>query len=150
MSIVNWFLTNPLALVLLSGAVGGLGVAAIAWLYPILKNQEQGYPHEAEIEAALLPYALKAIAIAYKMSEDAMDDIGERMRGLDKKAIADTLYELLPPVIGGIPVGIIKTFVSREKFEELVQKAFDGAMSLYELNQEKFAELYKEWLKDNG
>ena len=149
MNIVNWFLGNPFALVLLSLATGAGLLALGAWVYPILKNKVQGYPGETEIEAALLPYLLKGIIAAYKMSEDAIDLTGERLRGLDKKAIADALYDLLPPTIGGIPVGLIKTLITREKFAELVQGAFDRAMQLYEFNQAAFEKAYQDWLNGN-
>jgi hypothetical protein len=72
-----------------------------------------------------LPYLFQAICVAFKASQEMAAAGEEVLDGVSKNAIADSVYDLLPATIGGVPVGLIKTFVSRERFEELVQTAYD-------------------------
>src|SRR5512136_149495 len=104
----------------------GLGLLLGVIFYPKLKNEKQGYPFENELEAALLPYLFQAICAAFKASQEMAAAGNEALDGLSKKAIADAVYDLLPDKIGGIPVGMIKLLVSRARFEELVQAAYDN------------------------
>ena len=62
----------------LSCGLFALGVV----LYPKLKSQKQGYPFEAEIEAALLPVVFQGICTAYRLSENSMDTIHQRIKGV--------------------------------------------------------------------
>lgn len=41
-----------------------------------------------------------------------------------RKELAERAYDALPSNVGGVPIGILKTFISRDKFVELVEKAF--------------------------
>ena len=106
-------------------AIGVALVALGAWGYPKLKKEKQGYLYEAQIEAMLLPWLFKAIAGAYKLSESASEEIGERLTSLDKRAVADGLYDILPDMIGTIPVGMVKMAIGRERFAVLVGLAFE-------------------------
>ena len=54
-------------------------------LYPKLRTEKQGYPFEAEIEAALLPIIFQGICSAYRLSEKSVDNIHQRMKGVDKR-----------------------------------------------------------------
>jgi len=101
-----------------------------ATLYNWLKFSDQGYPGEKEIEAFLLDqFVLPAILAAYQVSESIIDDGMLRLRGADKKTIAVWLYGQIPNVlrIGGfvVPVGIVRKFVSQERFADLIQQGFD-------------------------
>jgi hypothetical protein len=86
-------------------------------LYPKLKSEKQGYPFEAEIEAALLPIIYDGICSAYRLSEKSVDNIHQRIKGTDKKKIADSIYAMLPDKIGIFEVVLIKRIVTRERFE---------------------------------
>lgn len=119
-------------------------------LYPRLKNERQGYPLEAEIEAALLPVLYRAIIGAYRVSEAAVDKGYERMSGLDKKAIADAFYELLPERIGGIDIGVIKSVVSQERFSEMVEGVFAEFDTFFGVHRQRFDGLVAEWEAKNG
>jgi hypothetical protein len=119
--------------------------ALLVVLYPKLKGETQGYPMEAIVEPLLLPIIYEAICAAYRISEQAMDEIGERVRGLDKKAIADTVYAMLPDEIAGYEITVIKAIVSQERFEQLVQDAFDRFDSFYKTHRDHFDEQFEEW-----
>jgi len=45
--------------------------------------------------------------------------------GVSKNSIADSVYDVLPDYIGKFPIVVVKRFVSRERFAELVQLAYD-------------------------
>jgi hypothetical protein len=119
--------------------------ALLVVLYPKLKGETQGYPMEAIVEPLLLPIIYEAICAAYRISEQAMDEIGERVRGLDKKAIADTVYAMLPDEIAGYEITVIKAVVSQERFEQLVQDAFDRFDRFYKTHRDHFDEQFEEW-----
>ncbi len=112
---------------------------------PILKNQDQGYLGEREIESAVLPFAFQAICGAFKMSERAAEELGETMDGIDKKKIADAAYDLLPASLNGIPVGVIKQFISQEKFAELVEDAYAYFRLYYDAQIAAYNRLFEEW-----
>ena len=125
---------------LLAGSVGLVTGAAL--LYSWFKRKEQGYPNEAIIEAAILPYIQKAILAAYKASEAVMDETGERLHGIDKARLAGLVYAMLPAYlsinVGGYEVRIpIKQMFPQERFEDLVEKVFNDFLVWY---GEKFDE----------
>jgi len=119
--------------------------ALLVVLYPKLKGETQGYPLEAIVEPLLLPIIYEAICAAYRMSEQAMDEIGDRIRGLDKKAIADSVYAMLPDKIGNYDLTVVKAVVSQERFVQLVQDAFNRFDRFYKTHRDHFDEQFEEW-----
>ena len=81
--------------------------------------------HLREIEEALLPLVFEGICSAYRMSEQAVDDVGTRIRGLDKKKIADSMYRMLPDKVGDHDLTLVKNIIPQDRFVVLVQDAFD-------------------------
>jgi hypothetical protein len=138
-----WQVTGVIVGVFLALA-GGASVMVV--VIRKLLASEQGYPGEAQIEEALRKYAGFAIIAAYKLSEVAVDEFKLRLEGLDKKQIADHLYDMLPDhiTIGKfvVPISWVKRFVSKERFAEIVQSVFDEAMD----GVEQLLELYREHL----
>ncbi len=126
---------RELITVAISALITGGLVALLAWAYPKLKNEKQGYYLEDEIEEALLPIAYQAICAAFKISEASARKGGQLLDGLEKKELANMLYEVLPESIGGVPVGQIKKLVSKEQFAEFVEGAYQD-----------FDERYHSWL----
>jgi len=119
--------------------------ALLVVLYPKLKGETQGYPLEAIVEPLLLPIIYEAICAAYRMSEQAMDEIGDRIKGLDKKAVADSVYAMLPDRIGDHDLTVVKAIVSQERFQQLVQDAFDRFDRFYKTHRGHFDEQFEKW-----
>jgi hypothetical protein len=119
-------------------------------LYPKLKQEEQGYPMEARIEAALLPVIFEGICAAYRMSEKGVDELHQRIQGADKKKIADSIYRMLPDQVGDYDLSLIKNLVSEERFQQLVQDAFDRFDRFFIEHQAHFDELFEEWKGENA
>lgn len=119
-------------------------------LYPKLKTERQGYPFEAEIEAALLPVIFQGICSAYRLSEKSVDDIHQRLKGADKKKIADSMYAMLPDKIGIFEVVLVKRIVSQERFEQLVQNVFDSSDRFFVEHQSRFDQLFERWKAANA
>jgi len=119
--------------------------ALLVVLYPKLKGETQGYPLEAIVEPLLLPIIYEAICAAYRMSEQAMDEIGDRIKGLDKKAVADSVYAMLPDRIGDHDLTVVKAVVSQERFQQLVQDAFDRFDRFYKTHRGHFDEQFEGW-----
>jgi len=117
-------------------------------LYPKLKTEKQGYPFEAEIEAALLPIIFEGICAAYRLSEKGVDEVQERIRGTDKKAIAASIYRMLPDKIGNFDLMLVKRIVTQERFVELVQNAFDSFDKFFVQHRAHFDELFEEWKRE--
>src|SRR6266487_3227126 len=129
----------------ISSGLFALGVV----LYPKLRTEKQGYPFEAEIEAALLPLVFQGICAAYRLSENSMDNIHQRIKGTDKKKIADSIYAMLPEKIGIFEVVLVKRIVSRDRFEQLVQDTFDRSDRFFVEHQTHFDDLFEEWKAAN-
>jgi hypothetical protein len=118
-------------------------------LYPKLKTEEQGYPLEAAIEAALVPLIYEGICAAYRMSEKGVDELRERIKGADKKKIADSIYPMLPDKVGDYDLTLVKHIITQERFEQLVQDAFDRFDRFFVEHQGHFDELFEKWKVDN-
>jgi hypothetical protein len=133
-------------LALLIGIALSSGIfALLVYFYPKLKTERQGYPLEAKIEAALLPLIFEGICSAYRLSEQAVDELGARIRGLDKKKIADSMYRMLPDRVGDHDLTLVKNIITRERFETLVQDAFDRFDRFYVEHEQHFDELFQAW-----
>jgi hypothetical protein len=129
-----------------SSGLFALGVA----FYPKLRAERQGYPLEAAIEAALLPFIYDGICAAYRLSEQGVDDIHQRIRGADKKPIADSVYRMLPDRVGGYDLALVKHTISEERFEQLVQDGFDRFDRFFVEHRAHFDDLFEEWKRENA
>ena len=114
-------------------------------LYPKLKNEKQGYPFEVAIESALLPLIFEGLCAAYRLSEKGVDDIHRRIQGADKKKIAITIYRMLPEKVGPFELALVKRVVTQERFETLVQNAFDNFDCFFIEHQKHFDDLFEQW-----
>lgn len=140
---------DALVMLLVGIAVTSALFAVGIILYPKLKSEKQGYPFEAAIEAALLPLIFKGVCAAYRLSEKGIDDIQLRIKGADKKRIADTMYRMMPEKIGQFEISLIKRVVSQERFEALVQDVFDNFDAFYVEHQKHFDDLFEKWKGEN-
>lgn len=129
-----------------ASALFALGIV----LYPKLRSEKQGYPFEAAIEAALLPLIFKGVCAAYRLSEKGADEIQLRIKGVDKKKIADTVYRMMPEKIGQFEIELVKRVVNRERFEALVQNVFDNFDSFFVEHQKHFDDLFEKWKNENA
>jgi hypothetical protein len=137
-------------IMLLVGIAVSCGLIALGVvLYPKLRNERQGYPFEAQIEAALLPAILQAICVAYRMSEKGMDECRKRLNGLDKQNIAIKVYAMLPERIGTFDLTLIKRVVPQERFNQLVQNAFDDFDRFFVEHESHFDDLFEQWKATN-
>jgi hypothetical protein len=128
-----------------SSGLFALGVV----LYPKLKSEQQGYPMEAAIEAALLPLIFEGICAAYRVSERSVDELRQRIEGADKKQIADSIYRMLPDQVGGYDLSLVKHAVSQERFQQLVQDAFNRFDRFFVEHQAHFDDLFEQWKAEN-
>lgn len=139
---------QQIVILLVGLLVGAGGVALGVWALPRLRNEEQGYPLEVQIEQALLPLAFQGICTAYRLSEWAMDRLETRWSGVDKKRVADALYDLMPDNVAGFPLEIIKAFVTRERFSEIVQAAFARFDRDFVAFQGLYEQTFNEWREE--
>jgi hypothetical protein len=68
---------------------------------------------------------------------------------VSKAAVADCLYDLLPNVIGGIPVGIVKTWVSRAQFSNMVEGVYLEFDNNYHAWLENMDKAFEGWKQAN-
>jgi hypothetical protein len=141
---------QQLILVLAGIAISAGAFALGVWGYPKLKQEKQGYPLEAEVEAALLPVIYDGICAAYRVSEIGMDEVQRRLSGLDKKQVADSIYRMLPDEIGGYDLTLIKRLVPPERFEQLVQDGFDRFDRFFVEHRAHFDQLFEQWKAEQG
>lgn len=140
---------QQLILVLAGIAISAGAFALGVWGYPKLKKEEQRYPLEAEVEAALLPVIYDGICAAYRVSEIGMDEVQRRLSGLDKKQVADSIYRMLPDELGGYDLSLIKRLVPPERFEQLVQDGFDRFDRFFVEHRAHFDQLFEAWKEAN-
>ena len=127
-------------------AVGVLAVLFVA--YQQLQKNSSGAV-EAAVKAALQPILFQAIMSAYRLSEQSVDQGFERLKGLDKKQIADSVYDNLPPKIGNYDTAVVKQFVSKEQFAQLTQGVFEQFNQYYLQNREHFEAEFQKWAQAN-
>jgi hypothetical protein len=138
-------------IMLLVGIAVSSGLFAVGVvLYPKLKSEQQGYPYETAIESALMPIIFQGICAAYRLSEKGVDEVRERIRGADKKEIADSIYALLPDRVGDFDLALVKGSVTPERFAQLVQDAFDRFDRFFVEHQAHFDELFEQWKADQA
>ena len=63
--------------------------------------------------------------------------------------MADSIYSMLPDKIGDHDLTLVKAVVTPERFEQLVQDAFDRFDRFFMEHQTHFDRLFEEWLKEN-
>lgn len=136
---------NAWVMLLVGVAVASALFAVGVVVYPKLKSEKQNYPLEAQIEAALLPLIFNGICSAYRLSEKGVDEIHCRLKNLDKKNIAKTVYRMLPDKIGSFELNVVKNVVSQERFEVLVQNTFDSFDRFFVEHQTHFDDLFEKW-----
>lgn len=136
----------PLIFLFVGVAVSAAIFALFSYFYPKLAETESNVDTiQKQIERALLPMLYYGIAAAYRTAERAAHDGYRPFTGEDKKAIADGIYDLLPPQVGRLDVNAVKDLISREQFEQMIQDAFNGFDSFYKENQVHFDGEYEVW-----
>ena len=71
--------------------------------------------------------------------------ISTRIQGVDKKKIADSIYRMLPEKVGQFELALVKRVVTQERFETLVQNAFDDFDRFFVEHQKHFDDLFEQW-----
>ncbi|HSB00777.1 MAG TPA: hypothetical protein VLE49_09010, partial [Anaerolineales bacterium] len=104
---------NALVMLLVGVAVASALFAVGVVVYPKLKSQKQNYPFEAEIEAALLPLIFNGLCAAYRLSEKGVDEMHCRIKGMDKKNMAKSVYRMLPDKVGSFELSLVKNVVTQ-------------------------------------
>ena len=99
---------NAFVMLMVGVAIASALFAVGVVVYPKLKSQRQNYPFEAEIEAALLPLIFNGLCAAYRLSEKGVDELHLRIKGMDKKNIALTVYRMLPQKVGEFDLSLVK------------------------------------------
>lgn len=106
-------------------------VAVVFFLFLTWLRRRVTNPALQAIIDALLPLAQQAVYGAETLALKMLQSGQSALEGADKKKIADAFYAALPEtlMIGGrpVPIGRIKTIISKEKWAELVQRAYEEA-----------------------
>ena len=142
-------MTSNELLMLLAGIAVSCGVFALLLVvYPRIRA---GSPNliVASVEAALQPVILQAIMAAYRLSEKTVDQGFARPKGADKKALADSVYRLLPDRIGEYDIAFVKSLVRPERFSVLVQNAFDRFDQFYIIHHGHFDAAFQQYIEQN-
>lgn len=88
---------------------------------------------------ALQPFVWQAILAGERAVLWGFQEVDAKLTGMDKKQVADAIYNLLPDsvLVGGrlMPIGLVKTLITREAFEELVKQVYDQADAFIERNK---------------
>jgi hypothetical protein len=140
--------TNEL-MMLLAGIAVSCGVFALLLvIYPRLKAGSSNVV-VAAVEAALQPLIFQAIMASYRLSEKNVDQGYDRLKGADKKALADSVYKLLPDRISEYDITFVKSLITKERFQDLVQNCFDQFDQFYVRNHSHFDDQFQQWVTAN-
>jgi hypothetical protein len=82
-------------------------------------------------------------------SENSIDTVRQRIKGAEKKKIADSIYPMLPNKVGRFEVILVKHIVPQERFEQLVQDTFDRSDRFFIEHQKHFDDLFEKWKADD-
>jgi hypothetical protein len=73
--------------------------------------------------------------------------LNARLEGMDKKLVADSVYNLLPPLIKvwgfTVPIAWVKTLVTQEKFEQWVHDRYEQVHAFILANEAYLASQIK-------
>jgi len=136
-------MSNEVLTLLVGIAVGSGIFAALMVIYPKLGTGQ--LLKQAAVESALKPLVFQAIIAAYKLSEENVDAGLQRLKGTDKKKIADSLYARLPDKIGNYDLSLVKIVITKERFRDLVQQYYDEFMVFYEQHHDQFQQEFEKW-----
>jgi hypothetical protein len=80
-----------------------------------------------------------------------LKEVGEDpiVKGADKKQIANSIYRMLPDKVGDYDLSLVKHLITPERFEQLVQDAFDRFDRFFVEHQTHFDDLFEKWQADN-
>jgi hypothetical protein len=92
------------------------------------------------VRGELDDFARSTVGAVYRVGIHAADALADEsiawLKGSAgiayRRHLAELAYDSLPSTIRGIPVGLVKSFVSRERWCELVEDAFQSAVSIAE------------------
>ncbi len=142
-------MTSNELLMLLAGIAVSCGVFALLLvIYPRVRAGSNSVVI-ASVESALQPFIFDAIMAAYRLSEKAVDQGYKRVRGADKKTLADSTYTLLPDRVGEYDSAVVKSFVTQERFGVLVQNAFDRFDQFYVIHHAYFDDEFQKHIAQN-
>lgn len=121
----------PIAILVGLGLGGLLILGGVLWLS--LTRSKTNNPTLDAVISAVTPYVYRGILAGEYAVQWAEDAAIAQIDAADKKAVADSLYSLLPDtlMIPGfpfpLPASVLKRIVTQEIFEKLVKDAFDSA-----------------------
>ncbi len=119
----------------------GIGLILILGLFIMSLNavRPTAKPTVQHVIDALTGYAYKGVIAGETYALQAEQQLGVQLEGMDKKTIADQIYDTLPNflMVGPIPlpIGTVKTLVSRSMFEELVENVYQDTQAFLSQNE---------------
>lgn len=99
-----------------------LGLVAL-----LVQGRLNGFAHETV--AAVYRVAIRA---ASTLQDEGLEWLRSDAGIEYRRHLAEAAYDALPPTIRGIPVGLVKTLITRERWVALVESAFQEAVVLAE------------------
>lgn len=136
---------------ILAALIGGavlIVLGVVVW--PRLRKKDLGLPHEEEIEAVLDRVIFYAVCAAYKMSEWSLFEVGSRLRGVDKKAIADATYDLLLAEPESFFAKVITQKYTRSEFSRMIEDRFDDFLIYFEKMHQGYIDAFEKWRTAGG
>jgi len=92
-----------------------------------------------------------AIMAAFRAEQKAASEFGAWLKGVEKKRIADSVYDLFTKRYATTAIGkFLLDSVSRETFAEWVQDAYDNFVNWYDGNKEHFEQMIQDFAEANA
>lgn len=135
MSVIDVAVAIAIGCVLILLGIALFHIVQAARASAVTNNQ----PGISDVLDALTPYIYRAILAGERATLWGLDQVDASIHGADKKAVADSVYALLPDMVmvGSfpLPLSTIKAFVPRETFEARVKDLYDQADAFIQRNE---------------
>lgn len=137
-------LFDPFVSLVIGAIIIILAVAALVLIRKIragaAESGEELSPSIDQLFDAILPHIYRAILAGERSVIWAFDAGEHYLESADKKAVADSLYALIPDIVlvssVPVPVGVFKKLIPIEIFEAWVKEVYDQADAFLTKNED--------------
>lgn len=120
--------------------LGALALLVGVIAYKLIRSNTGASPAVSAVLKALEPYAYKAILAGQTAILWGLDTAEAAIEATDKKAVADSWYDLLPDfiLVAGYPVPsiVIKRLIPREEWQTFVKSLYDEFNAQLQRNEQ--------------
>jgi len=101
-------------------------------------------PGLADVLTTMEGYAYQGIFAGAELARRGLEQLGTTLSGGDRAAIANGIYDALPPVVTvagvSVPIGVLKDMIGRTQFAQVVQDVYARTSAFVTANEKFLAD----------